>query len=404
MKERIHLIDSLRGFSLLGILIANMLIFQYGLYGKDEIDFYHLKPFDEFMYIFIKIFVESSFMPIFLFLFGYSIIMLRNKLEANGKRIKWHLFRRFLLLIVFGLLHSYLLWEGDILLSYGLTGILILIFVNRKKKTILFWTITIFIVGSLFSFIPMEEEGLENNLELTNYLEKGEQIYSSGSYLEILDFRNNEETPLLFGMDEEEAAFFTLFLFILVPIITCPILLLGMYAAKSGWFTNAYANRKKYGFCAILFVLIGLILKSIQYIYTETTLTVASYSIGGQVLSIGYIFAFSYFYSGEGQKYLSYFQSIGRLSMSNYLFQTMICTTIFYGYGFGLFGKLGVFNGFILSIAIFLCQVFISKMYLNKWKQGPFEKIMRIGTYLSWSGKVKEKKIKHINQSVENLS
>lgn len=382
MNKRVHLIDSLRGFSLLGILIANMLIFQYGIFGKDEIAYFHLRPWDEFMYVWIKIFVESSFMPIFLFLFGYSAIMLKNKLEKYGKRVKWHLFRRFLLLIIFGLLHAVFLWEGDILFSYGFTGIVMLIFVNRKRNTILYWAIGIFLITSLTNLIPEEEITNKETENISSYIQKANDIYATGTYHEIFEFRNSGEDPY------ELSDYFYPVLIMLTPFIVCPMLLFGMYAAKSGWFTNPGPNRMQYREMALIFVIGGLLLKSVQYVYTGPIFGNITYAVGGPILAMGYIFTFSYFYSGSGQKYLSFFEGIGRLSMTNYLFQTIICTSIFYGYGLGLFGELGVLNGFFLAIIIYSCQAIISYYYLKRWKMGPFEKLMRIGTYLSWSGKM----------------
>jgi len=400
MGKRLTLIDSLRGLSLFGILVSNMLIFQYGIYGKEKIEFYHLHTFDEAMYIFSKIFFETSFLPIFLFLFGYSIILLRNKLEENGKRIKWHLFRRFLLLIMFGILHSIFVWEGDILLTYGFLGIVTLMFVNRKPKTILYWIIGIYamvILFVIFSSFFLEETAEEDNEQINAYIQKEYDTYSTGSYAEIFNFRMNEEPPENFS----DVEYFIIFLLML--FMTCPILLLGMYAAKCGWFTNPFLNKRKYGIIAAFLIPLGLILKSIPYLFKDLSFGDAAYSIGGPVLAFGYIFIFSYFYCGEGQKYLTYFKSIGRLSMTNYLFQSLICTTIFYGYGLALFGKLGVFTGIILAVVIFQCQAFISRLYLKKWKTGPFEKLMRIGTYLSWNGKVKPntKKVENFDRNIE---
>lgn len=232
------------------------------------------------------------------------------------------------------------------------------------------------------------------------YIQKEYDIYSTGSYAEILNFRMNEKPP----ENLSDVEYFMIFLLML--FMTCPILLLGMYAAKSGWFTNPFPNKRKYGTIAAFLIPLGLILKSIPYVFKNLSFGDAAYTIGGPVLALGYIFIFSYFYCGEGQKHLAYFQSIGRLSMTNYLFQSFICTTIFYGYGLALFGKLGVFAGIILAAVIFRFQAFISKLYLKKWKIGPFEKIMRIGTYLSWNGNVQPaaKKAENINQSIETLS
>ncbi len=72
--------------------------------------------------------------------------------------------------------------------------------------------------------------------------------------------------------------------------------------------------------------------------------------------------------------------------MTNYLMQSVICTTIFYGYGLGLFGKIGVVYGFGLAVVIYSLQLLTTHYYLKQWKIGPFEKIMRIGTYFSWNG------------------
>ena len=149
MNKRVNTIDGLRGFSLIGILIANMLIFQYGIFGKDKMENFHLSSIDQVAYIWTKIFVESSFMPIFMFLFGYSMIFLQKKLERNEKKVKRHFVRRFILLIIIGILHATFVWEGDILLSYGIMGILMLIFLNRKKKTILVWAILLTVITSL---------------------------------------------------------------------------------------------------------------------------------------------------------------------------------------------------------------------------------------------------------------
>ncbi len=136
-QNRIHIIDGLRGFSLFGILMANLLIFQYGIWGKDEIELYAISVFDTGIYKLVKILIESSFMPIFTFLFGFSMIKMKESLEAKGLGTKRYFARRFLLLLVLGTLHSEFLWEGDILGFYGMMGFFLLLFMNRKPKTLL---------------------------------------------------------------------------------------------------------------------------------------------------------------------------------------------------------------------------------------------------------------------------
>ncbi|WP_309484832.1 DUF418 domain-containing protein [Bacillus aquiflavi] len=113
-------------------------------------------------------------------------------------------------------------------------------------------------------------------------------------------------------------------------------------------------------------------------------------TLGASLLALGYIFAFASLYRDtKNRRFLSWFESIGRLSLTNYLMQTILCTMIFYGYGFGLFGKLGVIAGFFLAIFIFAIQVAGSTLYLKYFRMGPFEKILRMWTYLSLKGKPK---------------
>ncbi|WP_099364000.1 DUF418 domain-containing protein [Fredinandcohnia onubensis] len=387
MKKRVRLIDGLRGFSLIGILIANVLIFQYGMFGKDQMENYQTLATDQASYIWIKIFIEGSFMPIFLFLFGFSLVKLSEKLEVNGKKVKRHLVRRFILLITLGLLHSIFVWEGDILFSYGLIGLLMIVFVKRKKKTILIWTVTLFSLTTLMGVIGVNEK-MEEPKNLASYIQKEYDAYSNGDYWEALEFRNSGEDPYGFP------GYVYIIMLILMPLVICPIFLLGMYAAKSGWFTFPEKEKRKYIWFAWFCLPMGLGLKSLPYLFPEHIWTESIYTIGAPLLSVGYIFLFAYFYTKGESIILTLFENVGRLSMTNYLAQSIICTLIFYGYGLGLFGKMGVLNGILLTIVIYLFQVILSHFYLKIWKMGPFEKIMRIGTYMTWRGIPKSKKAK----------
>lgn len=385
--KRLETIDGLRGFSLIGILMANMLIFQYGMFGKDSIDKFHLSTFDSSVYMWLKIFVEGSFMPIFMFLFGYSMVLLRNKLASRGQKIKRHLARRLFLLMVFGILHATFIWEGDILLAYGLLGFLAIAFVNRKKKTIIIWAIVFYTLTCLMSLGEVELTP-EDIAIMNTYVEKETTIYSQGTYGQILEFRNSGELP--FDLPD----YMYMLMLVMAPIIYCPILLFGMYAAKSGWFTNPSKERKMYLRWAIILMPVGIFLKTISQLFPNFSLGEGLYIIGAPLLSVGYIFLFSLAYTNGAPKLFTYFEKVGKLSLTNYLMQSLICTTIFYGYGLGLFGKMGLFYGILLTILIYTLQFIISHYYLKIWRMGPFEKVLRIFTYLSWNGRVKTKAYK----------
>lgn len=104
--DRMIWLDQARGIALFGILLANMLLFQYGMW--EDLAFKPLASYDHWAYEWTRIFAVGSFMPLFAFLFGYGMVLMRDRLEQRGM-VKYRrvFMRRFLLLAVFGYLHSY---------------------------------------------------------------------------------------------------------------------------------------------------------------------------------------------------------------------------------------------------------------------------------------------------------
>ena len=377
MKQRIELIDSLRGFSLLGILLANLLIFQYGMVGKDYIE--DLSTLNTIGYYFTKIFVETSAMPIFTFLFGYSLIKLVESIKRRQTKTRWVIIRRAIGLLVIGLLHSTFIWEGDILLFYGGMTFVLLFFIYRKPKTLFIWAGILFFLLALVSYGP-EVELYDPDL-LHTYLQEEETILSTGTYSEIYDFRQTSELPFT---DEDEG--FMIFIIVFVaPIVYLPMFLVGMASAKLQFFRSPEKEINIYKRMAIL-VFIGILFKSLALV--ESNFSGVFATAGGPLLSLGYIGAFALFYhSAAGSKYKQAFAAVGKLSLSNYLLQSCICTFIFYGYGLGLFGTLGITYAMLIGILIYVCQVYFSQLYLRYFSRGPIEMLLRLWTNLSWRKK-----------------
>ncbi|WP_026561960.1 DUF418 domain-containing protein [Bacillus sp. J37] len=374
--NRIDMIDAMRGASLFGILLANMLIFQYGIWGKDEISFYSLSQANHTAYHVIKIAIEGSFMPIFTFLFGYSMVKMKEKLEGKALKYKRYFVRRFLALLLLGILHGTYLWEGDILTFYGMMGFFLLLFLNRKSNTILIWAVILLCLTSLLGYGGFEETKKEQK-QMETYVRDTIEIYSTGTYPEIKEHRNNE-IPL----DISDGLF--LFILALAPLISAPLFLLGIYSAKID--TIPQLEKKQYKLGSIL-VPVGLALKSCSLFFPDFNWSEVFHFIGANLLSIGYIFLFAFLFilSKEGMIKKA-FISVGKLSLTNYLMQTIICTTFYYGYGFGYFGKSSVIEGITLAIGIFIIQMIASTLYLRIAKQGPIERVLRIVTNLSIKG------------------
>lgn len=381
--NRVRMIDTIRGFSLLGILISNMLIFQYGIYGKDEMEHFDPSKLDVMTHKLLTVFVEGSFMPIFMFLFGYSLFKLRESLVQRGLRPGPALVRRFLLLMGFGLLHSVLLWEGDILLAYGVTGFVLLLFVNRKVKTLLIWGIALCSVMLLIGLLP-DEQTTEGIARMSEYVERSISVYGGGSHAEIMDFRLNED-PLGLPLGV------ILVSVVLTPLMLLPMFVFGIAAARNQRFHNPLRERRANARLAALFVPIGLGLKAVAVWQASTSWSYALIILGGLVLALGYIFTMAAGLGSVSKRnvVISAFEAIGRMSMTNYIMQTVICTTIFYGYGLGWFGDIGVLNGLLLALAIYSTQAIVTSFMLRWFKNGPLERLLRMWTYLTLSGKAR---------------
>ncbi|WP_144028540.1 DUF418 domain-containing protein [Paenibacillus ferrarius] len=387
-SNRLCIIDSMRGFSLLGILLANMLIFQYGIWGKDEIALYSLSQADSAARTLLHIFVEGSFMPIFTFLFGFGMIKMKESLETKGLKPKRYLARRFLLLFAAGIVHGTYLWEGDILGFYGGMGFFLLLFMNRKAKTLLIWGALLL---SLFGLLGLAPESTSNHSltedkpRMETYVKETITIYGTGTYEEIKHHRNTAD-PL--GLNDYLIVGMLLF----APLLTAPLFLFGMYAAKKRWFRQPDDERSMYLKGMLNFLPIGLLLKGAKVVFPGQGWSEMAEMIGGNLLSLGYIFAFSHLYAAaKSSPWFLRFEALGKLSLTNYLLQSIICTSIFYGYGMGWFGKLGVIAGCGLALVIYIGQLFLSRWYLTRFQSGPVERVLRMWTYFSFSGKSRSK-------------
>ncbi len=380
--NRVRVIDSIRGFCLLGILIANMLIFQHGMYGQDKLSLFNPTSLDTIVYQVLNITFVGSFVPIFMFLFGYSLYKLRESLVQRNLKPKWPLVRRFLMLIVLGLMHILLLWEGDILVFYGGVGFALLLFVKRKPKTLIIWGILLSLVIPGLSYNINKTTAAEET-QMQEYVTKSIEIYGEGTYSEIAQFRLTEDP---FGLPPG-AMIILLILF--APIVLIPTFLFGIAAANKQWFHNPRRERRRYVWGTATLLPLGLGFKSIAILQPDSPWSGVFRAAGGQLLGFGYIFALALVlsYVSKRSRLVSAFEAIGRMSITNYLMQTVICTTLFYGYGLGWFGQISILNGFLLALLIYAMQAVLTSLLLRWFKNGPFERLLRMWTYFSLDGK-----------------
>lgn len=372
-KQRIFSIDALRGFSLLGILLMNILTFAYPYQIINPFEFFQHQ--DGAWFKISSLFIIASFYPIFAFLFGYGLsIMYQNSLD-KGLNYYPMITRRLLFLLLLGIIHGVFIFYGDILSTYALLGLIAIIFVRLKPQYTLVALsigICIFVLLYLLPMILLKDVTQIESFVGLQELERVNNILSSADYVSIIGFNLK-----YFGMNIANA--------ILVgPFSILPIMLFGIYAHQINWFNKIKQHKNLYMVIGVVVLILGLAIKMIQIVLEgSVTSQLMSQMIGGPIVALSYIMFFVILCEDQTvRKILTPLQSIGKLSLTTYISQSIICIIIFYGVGLNYYGKLPVLTIYIIGIVIYCVQLILSYLYLLKFKQGPLEKLWRKVTYL----------------------
>lgn len=373
-NERIHSLDILRGLAILGILVVNISTFFHPSLYLNASSYYESK-LDSGIHVFVTIFAQGSFYPLFAFLFGYGAILLAERVGAKGLSFPYFFVRRMSILLLIGCVHAFFVWHGDILITYALTGFLYVLFVTCKGKTLIKTGLLLYLIPwsivAVANFFMKQDDSLSSIFSPKD-VEKSLQIYSEGSFQEIFVQRfadwyvTNGSTGIL-----------------LICFIILPYMLLGAGFAKQKWLVQVKRYRKLLVYLMFLGLIGGLTCKVIPYVEGGSLINkFIQGQFGGPLLTLFYISAIVLLLENkEVLKLLMPFVYVGRLSFSNYIAQSLICTTLSYSYGFGLYGELSYTACFCLALFLFIVQLVLSKWWLNKFRIGPLEYLWRWGTY-----------------------
>nr|WP_068130522.1 DUF418 domain-containing protein [Nosocomiicoccus ampullae] len=390
--NRIKVVDSLRGFSLLGILLANLLVFNYGMFGNSYPEVYDVPKTGIFLMNTIRVLFEGSTMPIFAFLFGFGMYMMASSFKRKDLGVKRGLIRRGLALLLFGTLHAMYLFEGDILFVYGLMTIVLFWLPNRSLKTMIvcFLLSSALVVlmhldfGSSVEDVDVEFESYTTELtdEKIEYLLEEKEAYRTLSNAERQSFIFDSENPFFGG-----GVVGYVFTYILIISFYVPVFISGMIAAKLKMFETGGTWKK----ALILLVPIGIILNIFGL--NNETLDYYMFFID-TALAYGYIALFYYLY--KENLFMDSLAAVGKLSLTNYILQSVFHSFIYYGSGLGRFGDGNFTLSFVIAIIFFIVQIICSYYYMKKFKYGPLEYILRIWTYFSFKPHLKRGKNAHI--------
>ncbi|MFC0470567.1 DUF418 domain-containing protein [Halalkalibacter kiskunsagensis] len=377
-ENRILSLDLMRGLALLGILLANSLHFQYGLFLIPDIHHYYpLGWLDHMAEGFIRTFATASFYTLFSFLFGYGMAFLKERLEQQNKPFSSLYVRRTLILLFVGLVHGTFIWDGDILFVYALTAFILFFFLKLKERGLLIWAFVLLFLMALSIASPEDEStaGLED--QLMNYSLEEKEVLTSGSYFEVVSFRLMAD-PLGLGILGD------VILNVTAMVSVLGMFLLGAFVARKKWLLDVSKHRKLFIRIWWITLLVGFPCK-IAFLFNDTyAYEMLHTTIGGPLVAMFYASSIALLASNpKWLKRLHPLAYVGRLSLSNYLLQSLVFTTLFYGYGFGLFNRIGIFGGMVLAFVFFFLQTIASRWWLKRYHMGLFEWFWRAGTYLT---------------------
>src|SRR5882672_3091905 len=388
VSERILLLDALRGFALLGVLLvhANHLAADVSIASPDAGVLIN-PELDRWVDRLVRVFVEEKAQTLFSVLFGISFAIQMTRLENRVDDAASVYRRRLIGLLAIGLLHVALLPAADILLYFALGGFALL-FVRSWRTAALAG------VGIVLALVAMPTASVLGVMGTGSH--QGDTLgnlnlpalYQHGRYLEIMEMRWQK----LWFIDHPLRGLLTLQVYVLGR------LMMGVAVVRTGFLAQPRRYRRSLIWTAVIGLLGGLLLtESLQIERLEESagwignpafwrsLALYFQQAGTLLLAAGYAALFALAWQvGAGCRLLSFFSPIGRMAVTNYLLQSLFLSLVFYGFGLGMLGRLGSAPCFLLALGFFSLQCVFSRLWLNSYQFGPVEWLWRGWTYNKW--------------------
>ena len=393
--DRILTLDAVRGVAVMGILLMNIVGFAmpdaayanpYAYGGHGSADFA--------VWLANYVLIDGKMRGLFSLLFGASLLLVAERAEAKGENAAIVHYSRMAWLFVFGMAHLVLLWPGDILNHYALVGAVAFLF--RKLPPYKLVTLAIVLLAVEFGLV----------------LDAGSQIAAQeaavragGASAEVLRaYAANRATlgmpppaEIAHDLAVHRSGYGAIFAdrwpeawrapgqaFSFLGLETLAYMLLGMAALRSGLLTGAWP-RRRYVAGALIGFGIGvpacLLVASIPIRHGFDVASVAASDLVWPepfrpVMIVGWA-CLIVLLVRRGGVLTARIAAAGRMAFSNYLGTTLICTTLFYGYGFGLYGRLSRADLYLVVAGVWLAMLSWSKPWLARFQYGPLEWLWR---------------------------
>jgi uncharacterized protein len=383
--ERIRALDVLRGIAVGGILMANVFVF-FGLFvmSPERAAALPTAAGDRVATFLEHVFVDGKFYSVFSLLFGIGFGV---QLERGGAAALPRFKRRLRILLGIGAIHAFLIWAGDILMLYALLGFTMPWFSRKPNRALLRWTVILFAIPTALYLVA---------LGVWTVVGSGAAQTSPGPAMPA-------KIQTIFeaiGTGGLKDAFIGNLVFLggrwadLFATVRFPKVLgmfvLGLWTVRTGIALSPSTHRAALVRWSLLGWGVGLPANMIaawafqHWSYLPPSvgglLGTAMQGVGVPMLAIGYAATVGLLVV-DGRRLITVFAPVGRMALTNYLMHSIICVVLSYGFGFGLWSRIGASTAMEIGAVIILVQIPLSALWLSRFRFGPVEWIWRRLTY-----------------------
>jgi uncharacterized protein len=381
--DRVPALDVLRGIAVGGILLANVTVF-FGLVflSREEAAALSHTTADHVAELFERVFIDQKFYSIFSLLFGIGFGVQLSRAGANAlPRFK----RRLRILLAIGAIHAFLIWAGDILMLYAMLGFTLPWFSRKSDRSLLRWTVGLLAAPTVLYVVAFgvwvlagphaagESSGVP--AQIHHLFERMGRGGARDAFIGNLVFLGGRWADL--------------FATVRFPKVL-GMFVLGVWTVRRGIALAPEQHRATlvrwstlgWGIGLPANVLAALIFESASYLppSADGLLGTALQGIGVPMLAIGYAATIALLVV-NGLRVMRVFAPVGRMALTNYLMHSLICVTLSYGFGLGLWWRIGAAKAVMIGVTVFAVQIPLSALWLSRFRYGPIEWIWRRLTY-----------------------
>ncbi len=381
--HRVNALDTARGVAVLGILLVN--IFSFALpemVRATPLLLVDASAIDLLLWYVIHIFADTKFITMLTLVFGAGLWFFgehKNVVDPAG--VDALQMRRSIWLLVFGVLHSYLIWDGDVLFTYAVCALIAWQWRHWSDAQLLKISAAAFLLQGLLVFLVMAVLPAELAGELMTY-PTAEDIAEEIAYYQQGWWAFTPER-IQRALDMQFSIFFT-------GWSSLALMLVGVVLARRGFLT-LQASAGAYRTLIALTLVPGLMLIALSLVmsihngFAADFIYTSGYQLhywGSSLMGIAYLMLIMYWCRMGGWQFLQQIlAAVGRMALSIYIMQSLICTWLFYGHGLGWYGQLSMSQLMLIVLCIWLFQCVFAGWWLHRYHYGPLEWLWRSLVY-----------------------